>query len=427
MSVHALPTPTLSPAVVQARACLDEARAVEVAGVDEGELPFAIGELAALESQAAALRLTLSAEAERRRLAVRSGATGTDAWAAALTGDTREVWAGGLRIARLLRDKYAATRAAYAEGRLRSDQVRVIVNAAEQAPPEATHEQIATAETILVDKATGVGTRSGRPMNARRLRQVARRMFDPVDRDLADRHEAIMLGRESAHARRETYLSLHDNGDGTWSGRFVVPELHGSLLRQALDRLRAPRRLTRDRDGRTLVDPSAPAGLGGYELDGAALCELVEHLPTVGHAANGVTSLVTIGLEALRGEPGAGRLDTGTRITASEARRLACEAGLVPVVLGGESVPLDLGRERRLHSSHQRRALAVVHDTCAVDGCERPFAWCEIHHPLPWSQGGRTDLSNAVPLCGWHHQRAHDDHFELRRASGIGWRLHPRR
>ncbi|MFZ5845942.1 MAG: HNH endonuclease signature motif containing protein, partial [Actinomycetota bacterium] len=46
-------------------------------------------------------------------------------------------------------------------------------------------------------------------------------------------------------------------------------------------------------------------------------------------------------------------------------------------------------------------------------GCERPFAWCEIHHPDPWSQGGPTDLTNALPLCGYHHQRAHDPHYTL--------------
>ena len=53
-------------------------------------------------------------------------------------------------------------------------------------------------------------------------------------------------------------------------------------------------------------------------------------------------------------------------------------------------------------------------DTCAVDGCERPFAWCEIHHPHWWSHGGHTTLDNGLPLCGYHHQRAHDDRFDLR-------------
>jgi hypothetical protein len=83
-------------------------------------------------------------------------------------------------------------------------------------------------------------------------------------------------------------------------------------------------------------------------------------------------------------------------------------------VLGGRSQPLDLGHTARLHNTAQRRALSINHDTCAAEGCERPFAWCDVHHPHPWSRGGATDLDNAVPLCGWHHARAHDQRFDLR-------------
>ena len=85
-----------------------------------------------------AWRLALEAEADARALAERDAATGTDAWVAALTGSTREVAAGGIRLARLLAKKYAATREAFAAGRLRIEQVRVIVNAAEQIPASAT-------------------------------------------------------------------------------------------------------------------------------------------------------------------------------------------------------------------------------------------------------------------------------------------------
>jgi hypothetical protein len=164
-----------------------------------------------------------------------------------LTGTTREQAAGGLRLARLLEERYAATRTAFAAGLLRVDQVRVIVGAAEQAPAEATAAQVAAAEEWLVAKATGAGTRTGRPMDAKRLRQAARRMFAAVDHDLAVRHEAVLLGRETTTAEVETFFALHDNGDGSYTGRFRIPELHGVLLTQVLDRLTAPRRLSRDK------------------------------------------------------------------------------------------------------------------------------------------------------------------------------------
>ncbi|HEY1325123.1 MAG TPA: DUF222 domain-containing protein, partial [Streptosporangiaceae bacterium] len=381
----------------------------------------------------AELRLALSAEADRRRVAEQTAETGTDAWLARLTGSTREQAAGGLWIAGLLRDKYAATRAAFAAGQLRLEQVRVIVNAAEQAPAEATVAQVSQAEEWLVAKATGAGTRSGRPMNAKQLRQAARRMFATIDAELAARHEAILLGRETRSAEAETFLALHDNGDGSFSGKFRIPELHGQLLSQALDRLTAPRRLSRDRAGETVVDVSAPGtncGANVYETHGAAFCELLEHLPTrgwPGHGGNGCEVLVKIDLDALLTGLGAAGLDTGVAITAGEARRLACNAGLVPAVLGSASVPLDLGRSARLHSRSQRRALALIHDTCAVAGCQRPFAWCEIHHHrLSWSAGGRTDLDNGLPLCGHHHRRAHDTRFDLRQRPDGEWAFHRR-
>jgi hypothetical protein len=242
-------------------------------------------------------------------------------------------------------------------------------------------------------------------------------MLEVVSKSRADVDEADRLRTEERRAEHETWMTLGDNGDGTWSGRFTVPALHGEMLRAALERLTAPRRLSRNGRGDIVDDPTLPTGgptLPWPERLGHGFCELVEHLPADGFGRGGMGIVVHLDLEHLLDGLGSARVDTGTHLSAGEARRLACAAGIIPAVLGTASLPLDLGRETRLHTASQARALSAVHDTCAAEGCERPFAWCDVHHPHPWSQGGRTDLGNAVPLCGWHHHRVHDSRFDHR-------------
>jgi len=434
----------------EASSALDSLRELDLSTIDVAAVPEELlGDLLAtatrVESQAAALRGAVLAEADRRQTALRTAASGTDAWAVEFTGDTREMNAGGLRIARLLEEKYHATRDAFAAGRVTKAQVRVIVNAAEQSPTRATALQVAQAEELILGKATGDGRRNGKPMDPKRLRQAARRMYDRIDHDLADEHEAIMLGRESKHAQRDTYLMLSDNGDGTWSGRFTIPEMHGHLLTWALDKMTAPRRQSKGPLGQQVTDESAADGNGWLpgplEKRGSALCELIEHLPTTGWQLTGggsaTTLLVRVEFDDLvrrvsddMEQLGVGRLDNGVKLTAAHVQRLACEAEIVPTILDSEEAVMFHGRGQRLHDRHQRNALGQIHDSCAISGCERPFAWCEIHHPYPWAAGGGTDITNAVPLCGWHHQRAHDGDFDLRRDPPNGphaWKLARRR
>jgi len=103
-------------------------------------------------------------------------------------------------------------------------------------------------------------------------------------------------------------------------------------------------------------------------------------------------------------------LGNGERITVQELRRLACEADIVPIIRDEWGVPLDMGRTVRLATHPQRLALRATHDTCAMEGCDVPFDWCEIHHLVPWQPPfrGPTNLENLVPLCSYHHHLVHD-------------------
>ena len=87
------------PAVAGALGSVESITVDALAGLSDDELGQGLAGLARLESQVAARRLAFLAEADRRRIADRSADTGTDAWAAKLTGDTREVMRGGMLIA----------------------------------------------------------------------------------------------------------------------------------------------------------------------------------------------------------------------------------------------------------------------------------------------------------------------------------------
>jgi hypothetical protein len=142
------------------------------------------------------------------------------------------------------------------------------------------------------------------------------------------------------------------------------------------------------------------------------------------HGGTATTVVVTVDLDTLRKGVGSATVDDGTPITAAQARRLACRAGIIPAVLGGESQPLDLGRTRRLFTSTQRNALALRQPTCRAEGCTVPASWCEAHHTRPWSKGGRTDLADGMLLCPWHHHRTHDPTYTTDRLADGAVRFH---
>jgi hypothetical protein len=112
------------------------------------------------------------------------------------------------------------------------------------------------------------------------------------------------------------------------------------------------------------------------------------------------------------------RTALGADLPVETVRRLACEAEILPVVLDGRSVPIDVGRSKRLATVHQRRALEAIHPTCAIPDCEVIFDHCNVHHIEYWAKsdsggGGSTDLNNMVPLCSRHHHAAHEGGWKL--------------
>ena len=107
-------------------------------------------------------------------------------------------------------------------------------------------------------------------------------------------------------------------------------------------------------------------------------------------------------------------LDDTTPLSPTAARRLLCDADIITAIGNRKSWKLDLGYSRRAANRKIRKALIARDRTCTAPGCNRPHWMCEIHHIIPWADGGRTDLNNLTLLCNRHHHIHHAN--ETRRA-----------
>ncbi|KAB2345098.1 HNH endonuclease signature motif containing protein [Actinomadura rudentiformis] len=133
-----------------------------------------------------------------------------------------------------------------------------------------------------------------------------------------------------------------------------------------------------------------------------------------GHKDTRIT--VIADLDTLTGGDTPGRLRDGTPIPAAQVRRIALNAGVSPLILGPDHVPLYLGHAVRIASSGQRRVLETLYDTCAVQGCEVPGLLCEVDHVDGWALGNSpTDIDKLALCCGWHNRwkHTHPDQIQI--------------
>jgi hypothetical protein len=128
---------------------------------------------------------------------------------------------------------------------------------------------------------------------------------------------------------------------------------------------------------------------------------------------------VTIDLDDLKAATAdaIGRTVYGDGLSAATIRRLACDANIIPIVLGSNSEPLDVGRLERLVNRAMRRALNVRDRGCVV--CGAPPIMCDAHHLIHWIDGGETKINNLALLCRRHHVDLHRGHWQISILDGV--------
>ncbi|WP_239021610.1 HNH endonuclease signature motif containing protein [Nocardioides jishulii] len=396
--------------------------------------------LADAESRVAELRLRVMAAAGD--VAEGEGFRSIATWLAHHGHVRRGDAAADLRLAEALDRDLPVLAAALREARTNLAQTRVIAHAMAELPDDVDQDVLARAEAELV--------RLAEDHDPKDLAVLGRRILELVDPDRFEEAERRRLEQAERYAAQRQRLRLRAAGDGLTRISGVIPDAVAARLATYLHAFTNPR-LADGAVRASTGDGDATGGAGGAGGAGArrfraavnhprrlaeAFGQLLEaldpkRLPIHGGDATNVT--VTITLDALRDGIGTATLDNGVpgdgfdTLTATQARRLACNAKIIPAVLGTDSEVLDLGRASRLFTKAQRRALLLRDTTCRAEGCDIPGTWSEAHHLVPWSEGGATDLDNAALLCSHHHHRAHDPGYDTSRMANGDLRFHRRR
>ena len=111
----------------------------------------------------------------------------------------------------------------------------------------------------------------------------------------------------------------------------------------------------------------------------------------------------------------AGSLESGAAhfpLSTATARRLACDAALLPVLEDGGGKVLNVGRKTRTIAPALRRALHLRDQGCRFPGCTQT-RYVDAHHVKHWCDGGETALDNLITLCRHHHRLLHQADYAI--------------
>ncbi|MDQ4020442.1 MAG: HNH endonuclease [Actinomycetota bacterium] len=309
----------------------------------------------------------------------------------------REAVAAGRSLTgELLPPRLPETAAALRDGAIGAGHVEAIDQAMRHLPDGFDPQTCAVVEQELAGFARSYSARETSILAAQLIVQLDPDGQAPADPEQArDPENVLFLGRSRRGGLR---LRGEFDADGEAAIRAMLDAL--SKPAPATDGI-PDQRSTAERQGDALVDAAHQVLRFG-------------DLPDCGGERPHVA--VTIDWEELQHRLRMAMLDYGNTLHPQTARMLACDAQIVPIVLGTASQPLDIGRASRTVPAGLRRALvARAGGHCEMPGCDRPAGWCDAHHgPSHWADGGATRIDNLVLLCRRHHRMVHKP----------GWHIH---
>lgn len=362
-----------------------------LATLPEHALGETVGAAQALVQAAQSLLTAATHEAITRGLPAQSGHSPADwigTWAPMI--DRPEALATARVAAAIDDDRFQALSQKVTDGTARISRANIITRLTQELTPIATKTSLAALTDLMTDIVQTTGLRE--------LGQIGTEARTSlVEPDDDDEDAEAQAGRRLLR-RVGTVAGLAE-----W--QLLLDDEAQAILEAALDPLSKPRPGA-DEHGAHQLDPRTAS-----TRRADALIEIIGR----GVAAPEGTTLtdkakiqVTIDHQALAGKvSGGGTTTTGQRLSPGTIRRLACDAQIIPIVLGGPSEPLDVGATRRLFTPAQRKAVHLRDKGCSFPGCTMPASWTDLHHVIHWIFGGATDLSNAAALCRRHHVIVH--------------------
>jgi hypothetical protein len=401
MSIDRSSGPDCSHATDVRRACaaIDECVQRDVVRLADDALLELMTGVEGLRRRVDALAMRLLREIEVRGSSAGVGASNTRAWMIGALNQHPGAASRLLKLSEALHERYRGAAASLAAGRMTVDHAHVISRELDELVPLVPTSVIVEAEQTLVREAERFN-----PVELSKIARHMRAVLDPdglaeLERDLARQIDA-----------RELFLSRCN--EGWYRLRARLDAESAALLGSAIDALAIPR----------------PADAGGADVRtparrrADALVDLVSVATRFGdlpvQAGHRPALTLTLDFDALVQRVAPATLDTGEPLSPADVRRIACDAGIIPVVLGGEGQPLDVGRLSYTVPTGLRRALVLRDRGCAFPGCGRPAGWTDAHHIQHWADGGPTALDNLVLLCGHHHRAVHHGGWDVRARPG---------
>ncbi|MFF1823391.1 DUF222 domain-containing protein [Kribbella sp. NPDC058245] len=283
---------------------------------------------------------------------------------------------------------------------------KVIVTTLEKAPASVPVDVLEVAEEQMVEAA--------RISNPRELAKFGLEVLARLDTDGAEPAEDEARAKESLRLRQVDGGVKFSGFVAGASGEQLLTQIHtGAKPHKTIDGQRDPRPLdVRQVDAfKGILDaaagnpdhpgvPHITVTIDFNDLKNAVLANTPEAFRGADSAPDGSGSSAAVG-----------EMVFGGNLSASAVRLLACDAAILPIVLGGDSQPLDVGTEQRFVNRYLRRALNKRDKGCVV--CKAPPWMCHAHHVIYWADGGPTSLHNLVLLCAAHHRAVHNGQWAI--------------